>query len=248
MTAYVPSDLMTQILTIAGGVVFAGIVLLILGFVLYLLYLIVAIATVDSGLGPIPGLGMMILVCLGLLAGLWVSLDPGLRAWMRAPQQAAEQPILGPPDEEGWRSITIGGQTVSIREQKGDNQNEGLTDARITKFEEERAISPQRSSSRHYRCKSCGALLPAWLPWAKRPEASILLYHLGQHHPEEAGPYLQRMETECISAVVVEAYEFGQWVGNLSQAAICHDRNCAQGDHAEDFRRLWKPKGGHLWH
>jgi hypothetical protein len=35
----------------------------------------------------------------------------------------------------------------------------------------------------------------------------MLLYHLGQHHPEEVGPYLERMRTECISMVVVEAYE-----------------------------------------
>jgi hypothetical protein len=35
----------------------------------------------------------------------------------------------------------------------------------------------------------------------------MLLYHLGQHHPEEVGPYLERMETECITTVVIEAFE-----------------------------------------
>jgi hypothetical protein len=35
----------------------------------------------------------------------------------------------------------------------------------------------------------------------------MLLYHLGQHHPEEVGPYLQRMETECIDSVLGELFE-----------------------------------------
>jgi hypothetical protein len=51
---------------------------------------------------------------------------------------------------------------------------------------------------KRYRCRYCGALLPAWLPVVKRPEASMLLYHLGQHHPEEVGLYLKRMETERV--------------------------------------------------
>jgi hypothetical protein len=40
---------------------------------------------------------------------------------------------------------------------------------------------------RRYPCRYCSAILPAWLPVAKRPEASMLLYHLGQHHPEDVG-------------------------------------------------------------
>jgi len=63
------------------------------------------------------------------------------------------------------------------------------------------------SSRKRYRCRFCGALLPAWLPVAKRPDGAMLLYHLGQHHPDQVGPYLQRMETECIDTVVVEAFE-----------------------------------------
>jgi hypothetical protein len=35
----------------------------------------------------------------------------------------------------------------------------------------------------------------------------MLLYHLGQHHLQEAGPYLRRMETECIDRVLVELFE-----------------------------------------
>jgi hypothetical protein len=34
----------------------------------------------------------------------------------------------------------------------------------------------------------------------------MLLYHLGQHHPEEVGLYLARMATECITQVAAEAY------------------------------------------
>ena len=30
--------------------------------------------------------------------------------------------------------------------------------------------------------------------------------HLGQHHPAQVGPYLRRMETECITTVAVEGH------------------------------------------
>ena len=40
---------------------------------------------------------------------------------------------------------------------------------------------------KRYRCRFCGASLPAWLPVAKRPEGSMLLYHLGQQHPNQVG-------------------------------------------------------------
>jgi hypothetical protein len=60
---------------------------------------------------------------------------------------------------------------------------------------------------RRYRCRFCGALLNAWLPVAKRPESSMLLYHLGQHHLDEAAPYLRRMETEGITRVLAELFE-----------------------------------------
>jgi hypothetical protein len=63
------------------------------------------------------------------------------------------------------------------------------------------------TTRKRFKCRFCGAMLPAWLPVVQRPEASMLLYHLGQHHLEEVGPYLQRMETECITTVVVDAYE-----------------------------------------
>ena len=58
----------------------------------------------------------------------------------------------------------------------------------------------------HFSFRPTGHL-PAWLPVAKRPEASMLLYHLGQRHPDQVGPYLERMRTECIATVVVEEDE-----------------------------------------
>ena len=68
-------------------------------------------------------------------------------------------------------------------------------------------MTPQRMPHRQDRCRFCRATFPAWLPVVKRTEASMLLYHLGQHHLEEAGPYLRRMETECIDRVLVELFE-----------------------------------------
>jgi hypothetical protein len=47
---------------------------------------------------------------------------------------------------------------------------------------------------KRYRCRVCGLELPAWLPVAKRPEGSMLLYHLGQRHLDQAGPYLAQTQ------------------------------------------------------
>jgi hypothetical protein len=60
---------------------------------------------------------------------------------------------------------------------------------------------------KRYRCQFCGLELAAWLPVAKRVEGSRLLYHLGQDHLTEAGPYLTRMETESIDRVLAELFE-----------------------------------------
>jgi hypothetical protein len=60
---------------------------------------------------------------------------------------------------------------------------------------------------RQYRGRFCGRVLNAWLPVAKRPESSMLRYHLGQHHLEAVGLYLTYMETECINGVLVEIFE-----------------------------------------
>ncbi len=37
--------------------------------------------------------------------------------------------------------------------------------------------------------------------------APMLLYHLGQQHPDQVGPYLDRMRTEDIGTVAAEAFE-----------------------------------------
>jgi hypothetical protein len=63
------------------------------------------------------------------------------------------------------------------------------------------------ATSNRFKCKFCGALLPAWLPVAKRPEGAMLLYHLSQRHPDQMAPYLGWMRTECIATVAAEAYE-----------------------------------------
>jgi hypothetical protein len=41
----------------------------------------------------------------------------------------------------------------------------------------------------------------------QRPEAAMLLHHLGADHLAEAKPYLACMEVECIDAVVMELFE-----------------------------------------
>jgi hypothetical protein len=33
----------------------------------------------------------------------------------------------------------------------------------------------------------------------------MLLYHLGQQHPDQVGPHMERMRTECIATVAAEA-------------------------------------------
>jgi hypothetical protein len=59
---------------------------------------------------------------------------------------------------------------------------------------------------KRYRCRYCGRELDAWLPAAKRPQATMLVHHLYLIHPAEFGPYLERMRTEDIATVAVEAY------------------------------------------
>jgi hypothetical protein len=66
---------------------------------------------------------------------------------------------------------------------------------------------PPRPQKR-YRCRYCGARLPAWRPAARAPDGALLLGHLAQQHPDEVGAYLDRMaSTEDIGRVSAEAYE-----------------------------------------
>jgi hypothetical protein len=64
------------------------------------------------------------------------------------------------------------------------------------------------TTRKRFKCRFCGHGLPAWLPVAKRPEGSKLLFHLSQHHPDQVGPYLARMAAGAdIATVAAEAYE-----------------------------------------
>ena len=63
------------------------------------------------------------------------------------------------------------------------------------------------ATDRQYRCRSCGRVLPAWLPAAKRPNGAMLLHHLADLHPDQARPYLKRMATEDIATVTVEGFD-----------------------------------------
>jgi hypothetical protein len=62
--------------------------------------------------------------------------------------------------------------------------------------------------TRRSRCRYCGRVLNPWLPAAQDVDATLLLGHLSQQHPDEAGVYLDRMHTtEDITRVAAEAYE-----------------------------------------
>jgi hypothetical protein len=63
------------------------------------------------------------------------------------------------------------------------------------------------TTRKRYRCRACGAELPAWLPVAQAPDGVMLLHHLAQQHPAEVGTYLARMPTDDDHDRVVEAYE-----------------------------------------
>jgi len=45
----------------------------------------------------------------------------------------------------------------------------------------------------------------ASLPAAQRPNGALLLGHLSQYHPDQVGPYQERMCTEAIATVAAEA-------------------------------------------
>lgn len=66
---------------------------------------------------------------------------------------------------------------------------------------------PTPPRSRHVRCTLCGTILPGWLPIPDVPDGAMLLYHLRDFHLAAARPYLRRMETEAIDAVLMELFE-----------------------------------------
>jgi hypothetical protein len=57
------------------------------------------------------------------------------------------------------------------------------------------------------RCRLCGAILPSWLPVANVPHATLLMEHLDRRHPAEFAPLLQRMATEDLEMVAMDAFE-----------------------------------------
>jgi hypothetical protein len=60
---------------------------------------------------------------------------------------------------------------------------------------------------KRYRCRLCGAVLPAWIPVFEEPNGSMLLNHLSQQHPDRVGAYLARMHRdEDIPPVALEAF------------------------------------------
>jgi hypothetical protein len=61
--------------------------------------------------------------------------------------------------------------------------------------------------SPYVRCRYCGDVLRGFLPVDHKPNGAMLLHHLSQQHPDQVGPYLERMRTEDIGTVAMEAYE-----------------------------------------
>ena len=62
--------------------------------------------------------------------------------------------------------------------------------------------------STHVRCKLCGYVFPGgWLRVFNQPNGALLLNHLSMMHPAEVKPYLERMRTEDIGTVAMEAFE-----------------------------------------
>ena len=64
------------------------------------------------------------------------------------------------------------------------------------------------TSRRRYRCRYCGVHPARLAPVGQGPERrNPALPPRPQHHPDQVGPYLERMATEYIATVAAEAYE-----------------------------------------
>jgi hypothetical protein len=63
------------------------------------------------------------------------------------------------------------------------------------------------TTHKRYRCRYCGRDFPATLPVTQELNSAMLLHHLSARHRDEVGPYLRRMETECINTVLLELFE-----------------------------------------
>jgi|SRR5882724_7094968 len=81
------------------------------------------------------------------------------------------------------------------------------------------------TTRKRFKCRFCNHVLPAWLPVAKRVNSAMLLHHLGQDHRDQMGPYLARMETECIDTVVgrgLRGRRGGGYIGRMGPAHLSH--------------------------
>jgi hypothetical protein len=57
------------------------------------------------------------------------------------------------------------------------------------------------------RCRYCGDVLRGLLPIDHAPDGAMLLHHLSWLHRAEVRPLLERMRTEDIGTVAMEAFE-----------------------------------------
>jgi hypothetical protein len=57
------------------------------------------------------------------------------------------------------------------------------------------------------RCRYCQGILPGWFSILNVPNGAMLLHHLGQMHSVALKPLLERMRTEDIGTVAMEAFE-----------------------------------------
>jgi hypothetical protein len=64
------------------------------------------------------------------------------------------------------------------------------------------------ATSKRFKCRFCGAVLPAWYRVPPHPNGAMLLHHLSQDHPDQVGVYLDQMRgSEDISEVAAQAVE-----------------------------------------
>jgi hypothetical protein len=61
--------------------------------------------------------------------------------------------------------------------------------------------------SRRVRCRYCGCVFRGLLPIDYKPDGAMLLHHLSAMHRAEVKPLLERMRTEDIGTVAMEAFE-----------------------------------------
>jgi hypothetical protein len=91
------------------------------------------------------------------------------------------------------------------------------------------------TTRRHYRCRFCDIVLPAWYDVPGEPNGAMLLHHMSQSHPAELKPFLAQMQTtDDITPAIVPAFE----VIEDGRAEVRPGR----GDRQEGVSRVaWRP-------